>query len=55
MNIQSKDINQIIELGLEQYSCKKKIQDYINKTTRTCFINEEVSPSTLVEDLTSHG
>jgi hypothetical protein len=28
MNIQSKDINQIIEFGLEQYSGKKKIQDY---------------------------
>jgi hypothetical protein len=53
MNIQSKDINQIIEFGLEQYS-GKRIRDYINKTTRTCFINDEVSSSTLVEDLTSH-
>jgi len=29
--------------------------NYINKTTRTCFINDEVSSSTLVEELTSHG
>jgi hypothetical protein len=36
MNIQSKDINQIIEFGLEQFSGKKKrIPDYINKITRT--------------------
>jgi hypothetical protein len=54
MNIQSKDINQIIELGLEQYS-GKKIGDYINKITRMFFINDEVSSSTLVEELTSHG
>jgi hypothetical protein len=54
MNNQSKDINQIIEFGLEQYSGKKN-RDYINKTTRTCFINDGVSSSTLVEDLSSHG
>jgi hypothetical protein len=54
MNIQSKDINQIIEFGLDQYS-GKRIRDYINKTIRTCFINDKVSSSTLVEDLTSHG
>jgi hypothetical protein len=54
MNIQSKDINQITEFGIEQYS-GKKIRDYINKTIRTCFINDEISSSTLIEDLTSHG
>jgi hypothetical protein len=54
MSIQSKDINQIIEFRLEQYS-GKKIWDYINKITRTCFINDEVSSLTLVEELTSHG
>jgi hypothetical protein len=54
MTIQSKDINQIIEFGLKQYSGKKN-WDYINKITRTCFINDEVSSSTLVKELIFHG
>jgi len=46
-----RQINQL-NIGLEQYF--DKYRDCINKITRTCVINDEVSSSTLVDDFASH-